>query len=436
MELHERVARGAIPLPGLEDSSFAESFDRYAGKRVVLLGECSHGTSEFYRARAAISRRLVETHGFDFVAVEADWPDAAAVDALIGGEVAAAGPRQQPFQRFPRWMWRNREFAGFVGWMREFNAGRDADSRVGFHGLDIYNLSAAITTVLAYLDQHDPEAAKVARERYGCLMPWQKEPAGYGQVALARGHADCEKAVVAQCMEMLQRHLVEFGEGRARGALLDAAHSARLVAAAERYYRLMYYAGPESWNARDSHMFETLDLLLEAYGPDSKGIVWAHNSHIGDAANTEMGAVRDEINIGQLCRDRYGEAAALVGFGTHDGTVMAAHEWDGEAGVMRVRPSLDGSVEALCHQTGLASFLLDMEALDDDLRDALSAPRPERFIGVIYRPDTEYLSHYARVLLPRQFDGYAWFDRTQAVHAVDVAATPGDRVPDTFPFGV
>ncbi|HEX2082810.1 MAG TPA: erythromycin esterase family protein, partial [Xanthomonadaceae bacterium] len=432
--LPRRIADAAIPLAEPEEAAFADAFERYADCRVLLLGECSHGTSEFYRARAAITRRMIERHGFSFVAVEADWPDAAAIHRHVRDEPEPPDA-EPPFQRFPTWMWRNREFADLVQWLRGYNAGRDARDAIGFHGLDIYNLRGAIAAVLAYLDEHDPDAAAVARERYGCLTPWQKDPATYGRAVLTARYRDCERQVVRQCEELLRQHLQRVGQDGQ--ALLDAAHSARLVASAERYYRVMYYAGPESWNLRDSHMFETLELLLGAYGPESKAIVWAHNSHIGDARHTDMGAARGEYNIGQLCRERFGAQAALIGFGTDRGTVAAAHDWDGELEIMDVRPSREDSIERLCHDASTPRFLLDLRGgIDEALRNALREERLERFIGVIYRPDTELYSHYAGVALPGQFDGYVWFDQTRAVEPLgDQHPLPG-RVPETFPSGM
>jgi erythromycin esterase-like protein len=424
------IAEFATRLPSLDDAVFAQAFDRYADRRVVLLGECSHGTSEFYRARAEITKRLIAEHGFALVAVEADWPDAGAVNRFVRHH--APRLKAEPvFQRFPTWMWRNVEVAALIDWMREFNAGRPASAEAGFYGLDMYNLSASIASVLDYLGQVDPEAAAIARRRYGCLTPWQDEPAVYGRAVLTAGYESCEDAVVKQCRELLQNRLEyarEDGE-----EFLDAAQNARLVTAAERYYRIMYYGGAESWNLRDTHMFETLDNLLKAYGPQAKAVVWAHNSHIGDARFTDMGTQRGELNLGQLCRERFGDEAALIGFGTHTGSVAAAHDWDDDMQVMRVRPSLPESVERLCHDTGIASFLLDLR--DRSVREALIDWHLERFIGVIYRPDTERLSHYAGVCLPGQFDAYVWFDETTAVTPLGPQhARPG--VPETYPFGL
>jgi erythromycin esterase-like protein len=315
------IAAAAEPLPDFDDDAFGALVDRFADRRVVLMGEASHGTAEFYRARAALTRRLVERHGFSIVAVEADWPDAAAVDRYVRHREGAAA--EPPFQRFPTWMWRNAEVDGLVEWMREHNAGvADPDRRVGFYGLDLYNMRGSIAAVLDYLDTVDPEAAGVARERYGCLTPWQREPATYGRAVLTRGYHECEAAVVAQCRDLLRRQL-DYA-ARDGASFLDAAQNARLVASAERYYRIMYYGGAGAWNLRDTHMFEALGHLLEAGGPEARAVVWAHNSHIGDARHTARAQRQGEFNIGQLCRERFGDAAALVGFGTHAGTVAAA----------------------------------------------------------------------------------------------------------------
>ncbi|MBS7455751.1 protein-L-isoaspartate(D-aspartate) O-methyltransferase [Coralloluteibacterium stylophorae] len=427
------VAEAMEPLPDPDDPAFGRMFERFAGRRVVLLGEASHGTSEFYQARAAITRHLVEHHGFTIVAVEADWPDAAALNRHVRHlpPRRATGP---VFQRFPTWMWRNTDVLGLIGWLHAHNAGRGRERQAGFYGLDMYSIAASIGAVLEYLDSVDPEAAKVARERYGCLTPWQKEPSTYGRAVLRGGYEKCERDVVRQCQELLARQLDYAGEDGER--FLDAAQNARLVASAERYYRVMYYGGAESWNLRDTHMFETLEHLLDAHGPQSKAIVWAHNSHIGDARHTEMGSMRGELNIGQLCREHFGEEAALIGFGTHAGTVAAASDWDGEMEVMRVRPSRADSVERLFHDAGIALGLLDLRRdVHEPLRRRLLESRLERFIGVIYRPATELHSHYAEASLPQQFDAWVWFDETRAVTPLGPQHA-GEGAPETWPFGL
>jgi protein-L-isoaspartate(D-aspartate) O-methyltransferase len=429
----QMIAEAAEPLPDFDDPAFGAMFDKYADARVVLLGEASHGTAEFYRARAAITRRLIERHGYTIVAVEADWPDASAINRHVRHLRRPAGA-QPPFRRFPTWMWRNTDVAAFVDWLRSHNAGRPAPRQAGFYGLDLYNMGGSIAAVLDYLDDVDPEAAAIARERYGCLTPWQRDPAVYGRAVLSASYRTCEDAVVRQLRELLERQLDysrEDGE-----SFLDAAQNARLVASAERYYRVMYYGGAESWNLRDTHMFETLQHLLQAHGPQSKAVVWAHNSHIGDARHTDMGAVRGELNIGQLCRERLGSSTALIGFGTHAGTVAAASDWDGDMEVKRVRPSRSDSYERLCHDAGLPRFVLDLrEGRHAALRRRLLASRLERFIGVIYRPETELASHYADASLPLQFDAFAWFDETTAVTPLGPEHV-AHGVPDTYPFGL
>ena len=430
----ELVAAAAEPLPDFDDPAFGASFERFADARVVLLGECSHGTAEFYRARAAITQYLIENHGFNLLTLEADWPDAAALNRHVRG-LRSRDDDSSVFQRFPHWMWRNAEFSALVAWLKKHNDGRAEHDQTGVYGLDLYNMDESITTVLHYLDEVDPEAATIARERYGCLTPWQHDPATYGRAMLTDRFRTCESAVVQQCRDLLDNKL-EYAQHNGE-RFLDAAQSARLITSAERYYRTMYYGGAESWNLRDTHMFETLNHLLDAHGAEAKAIVWAHNSHIGDARHTDMGVSRGEHNVGQLCREKYGDGARLIGFGTHTGTVAAANDWDGDVQVMDVRPSHSDSIERLCHDNAPSASLLDLrESRNPALHHALSAPLLERFIGVIYRPDTEMESHYSEVSVSRQFDAYVWFDETQAVTPlISAHQEPTGKVPDTFPFG-
>jgi protein-L-isoaspartate(D-aspartate) O-methyltransferase len=426
------IRESAEPFTDLETADLGALLDRIGNCRVVLLGEATHGTSEFYRMRARITRELVEKKGFNFVAVEADWPDAAQIDRYVRHRPSTSGMRETTFSRFPTWMWRNREVAGFVEWLREHNAGRALEDRVSFHGLDLYSLYGSIGGVLKYLQDVDPEAAQVARLRYGCLSPWEQDPALYGRAALIRRFAMCEADVVATLADLLRKRL-EYEE-RDSERFMDAVQNARIVANAERYYRVMYYGSAESWNLRDQHMFDTLQSLLSFRGDSSKAVVWEHNSHIGNAAATEMSA-RGELNIGQLVREEHGDGAYLLGFGTDHGTVAAATDWDGEMEIKRVRPSHPESYERLCHDSGIPAFLLPLrEPRKPEVREELAPPRLERAIGVIYRPDTELMSHYFQAVLPWQFDEYCWIDETRAVTPLAPEAHAG--MPETYPFGL
>jgi protein-L-isoaspartate(D-aspartate) O-methyltransferase len=425
----------AEPLPSVDTTSPAIDalLDRIGEAKVVLLGEATHGTSEFYRLRATITRELITRKGFSFVAVEGDWPDCARVDARVRGTRPPTAVDFVPFSRFPTWMWRNREVQTFVRWLRDDNAARSPGSAVGFHGLDIYSLFTSISVVLAYLDEVDPAAARVARARYGTLTPWQRDPAAYGQAVLAGRYASSEEPVVRMLRDLLERRLDYARRDGER--FVDAAQNARVVASAEQYYRAMYYGAATSWNLRDRHMFDTLRTLFALHGPGAKGVVWAHNSHVGDARATEMSR-RGELNVGELCRESYREQAYIVGFGTDHGSVAAASEWGGPLERKRVRPAHELSYERLCHESGLPAFLLHLrEPQRQSVRDELMSSRLERAIGVIYRPETELASHYFEASLPRQFDEYVWIDESRAVEPLE-AAPPPDAESDTFPFGL
>ena len=428
--LSRLMAETAEPFGDLHE--LCDLVERFSDRKVVMLGEATHGTAEFYQARARITEMLVDRHGFNIVAVEADWPDAAVYDAYVRGLPRPVLPKSV-FTRFPTWMWRNGQVADFLDRLKEINATiADPDRKAGFYGLDIYSLGASIEAVLHYLDKVDPQAARVARERYGCLVPWRAEPARYGRMALSRGYAVCEKPVADALTDLLRKrldYLTKDGE-----AFFDAEQNARIVAGAEQYYRAIYYGDAASWNLRDQHMFDTLDRLLAERGPDAKAVVWAHNSHIGNAAFTEMGQVRGEHNIGQLARQRFGEDAALIGFGTDRGTVAAASDWDGDMEIKRVRPARDDSYEGRSRDTGIAAFLLETgPGQRETVRSELAEPLLERAIGVIYRPETELLSHYFQAELSRQFDAWIWFAETQAVAARPVHAHGPD---ETYPFGL
>jgi protein-L-isoaspartate(D-aspartate) O-methyltransferase len=316
--------------------------------------------------------------------------------------------------------------------LRDHNADRQPRQRTAIYGLDLYSLYTSIGSVLRYLDDVDPDSARVARQRYACLTPWQSDPAAYGHAALTGGFRTCEREVVGMLADILRKHSDYAAHDGER--FLDAAQNARLVTDAERYYRIMYYGSRASWNLRDTHMFDTLKSLLAFHGGEAKAIVWAHNSHVGDAAATEM-AARGEHNIGRLCSEEFGSNVYSIGFGTDSGTVAAASDWGGAMEVKTVRPALDRSYESLCHETGLPRFMLPLRLpASAAVRSGLEKPRLERAIGVIYRPETELASHYFQAVLPRQFDEYIWFDKTSAVTPLVTKALEG--LPDTYPFGV
>ncbi|HEU4420724.1 MAG TPA: protein-L-isoaspartate(D-aspartate) O-methyltransferase [Planctomycetota bacterium] len=426
------IAHSAEPFADTESVDWRALRERIGNARVVLLGESTHGTAEFYRFRARLTRDLVEKAGFTIVAAEADWPDAARIDHYVRDREV---PRSewQAFARFPTWMWRNREFAAFVDWLRTHNLGRSPDRRVRFAGLDLYAMHNSIDVVLRYLDSVDPEAAAVARHRYGCLTPWQSDPAAYGRAVLTGSYRSCEHEVVRTLEQLLQERLAH--DRLADEHLFEAIQNARTVADAERYYRAMYYGSHESWNLRDRHMCDCLRQLLAFHDSDAKIVVWAHNSHVGDARATEMSA-RNEWNLGQLCRQELSDDGVyLIGFGTDHGTVAAASYWGGEVEFKQVRPALPASYERACHDSGVPSFVLPLQRpRDPDLRTMLAAPRLQRAIGVIYRPETERASHYYHAELPGQFDEFVWFDATTAVSPL--TTTDLEDVPDTYPFGL
>lgn len=432
-EAAQAVRAASRRLPALEDhDAFGALFDAYADAKVVLLGEATHGTSEFYRARAAITRRLIERHGFTIVAVEADWPDAARIDAYVRHRDPEPA-REEAFSRFPTWMWRNMEVRNFTHWMRAHNERLPMERRAEFRGLDVYSLNGSIDAVLSYLDRVDPEEAGEARARYGCLSPWQADPARYGRAVLQGKKRACDQALLDQLDDLLDKRM-EYSKADGGEAYFDAVQNARIVRSAEHYYRIMYQGSTESWNLRDRHMFDTLQSVMARQGEGAKAVVWAHNSHIGNAASTAMGW-QGEFNIGELCRTAYGDEAVLIGFGTDRGTVAAASDWDGPMEVKTVRPARPDSHERIFRDAGIPYALTDWRAHEHrDLREILAHPRLERAIGVVYRPETELYSHYFEAVLSEQFDAYVWFEETKAV--TPLPAGPQVGAADTYPFGL
>jgi len=408
--------------------------------RLVLLGEASHGTHEFYDQRAQITKRLIREKGFNAVAVEADWPDAYRVNRYVRGasqdvsaEQALAG-----FKRFPTWMWRNAEVLDFVGWLRKHNDDAGPKAAVGFYGLDLYSLHASIDAVLTYLRKVDPEAARRARYRYACFDHFGEDTQAYGYATTFGMAESCEQEVLGQLIE-LQRRAADYAsrDGRvANDEFFFAEQNARLVKNAEQYYRSMFRGRVETWNRRDAHMVETLEALvahLTSRGQKPKIVVWEHNSHLGDARATEIGEA-GEFNVGQLVRERHGAEAVLVGFTTHHGTVTAASDWDTPAERKRVRPALPDSYEALFHEVNVERFTLDLRT--GAHVEGLRTERLERAIGVVYLPETERMSHYFHARLPEQFDAVLHFDETRAVEPLERISVPSGEVAETFPSGV
>jgi erythromycin esterase-like protein len=440
--LIEALRGAAYPLAG-GARDYDPLLERIGKARFALLGEASHGTHEFYRERAEITKRLITEKNFKAVAVEADWPDAYRVNRYVrglGNDVDAAEALAD-FRRFPRWMWRNTVVVEFIEWLRAHNAALPKGAeKVGFYGLDLYSLHTSMKAVLHYLEKVDPGAARIARKRYSCFDHFGEDAQAYGLLTRLNLSRSCEEEVVSQLVE-LQRRATDYaprGGPSADEELFYAEQNARLVQNAEAYYRALYLEEVSSWNLRDRHMAEALDVLVNYLGRKGGGakvVVWEHNSHLGDARATEMGQ-RGEMNVGQLARAKYGADAALIGFTTHHGTVTAASDWGRPAERKPVRPALAGSYEALFHAAQRGHYLL-VWTEGDLVAGRLRVPRLERAIGVIYRPDTERQSHYFRARLPDQFDAVLHFDETRAVEPLEATSEwEAGAVPETFPFAV
>jgi erythromycin esterase-like protein len=426
-------------------ADFDPLLDLIGSAPVVLLGEATHGTHEFYRVRAEITKRLIREKGFSAIAVEADWPDAWRVNRYVRGRPGDDDATEAlgGFVRFPQWMWRNADVLDFVGWLRAHNEGLGDEGRMaGFYGLDLYSLHASMRAVLEYLEVVDPEAAGRAARRYACFDRFGQDPQVYGRATTLGLTPSCESEVLRQLRELQQR-AGEYARRDGRLAPEDrffAEQNARVVASAEQYYRAMFSSRAGSWNIRDGYMAAVLEELrsfLATQRPDARVVVWAHNSHLGDARATEM-ALQGEFNLGQLVRDRYGRKAILVGFTTSRGTVTAARDWDAPAERRTVVPALEGSVEALLHETFGDNRFFDLRT-PNGARRALTPPRLERAIGVVYRPETERMSHYFHASLAHQFDALFHYDATRAVEPL--SRTPlweqGDMEPaETWPFAV
>lgn len=436
--LRAALREAAHPLLGAP-TDYDPLLEAIGEARFVLLGEASHGTHEFYRRRAEITQRLIAEKHFTAVAVEADWPDAFRVNRFVQGDDddATAEEALAGFQRFPLRMWRNREVLAFLTWLKEYNSQRSIARPVGFYGLDLYSLYRSIEAVISYLERVDPEAARLARARYACFEQFGEESEDYGYATGFHLSPSCEQEVITQLVDLQQQNSVYR---RRDGQMIEddsfsAVQNARLVKNAEKYYRSMFSERRSSWNVRDQHMAETLNELvahLEQQTGPARVVLWAHNSHLGDARATEMGQA-GEINVGQLVRERYAQDAFLIGLSTDHGTVTAASAWGAAHERKRVRPALAESYEALFHETALAAFLLPLRG-ESRAVHLLSEPRLERAIGVIYRPQTERISHYFTARLPAQFDALLYVDETHAVEPLDRTETwEQGALPETYP---
>ncbi|HMJ04618.1 MAG TPA: erythromycin esterase family protein [Chthoniobacterales bacterium] len=445
-KIDDKVERDAVVIRrDAHEISSASDYDalvEMAGAaQCVLIGEASHGTHEFYATRAALTRRLIAENGFYAIGLEADWPDMFRVHRFVQGrsEDADARTALSDFRRFPGWMWRNTVVLEFVEWLRNWNTGRKTpDTRVGMYGLDLYSMHSSIEAVLRYLDQTDPAAARRARDRYACFEHFSVEPQLYGHATVVRGKEPCEDEVIAQLVDV-RRKYADFNsrDGHvAEEEFFSAEQNARLVMNAERYYRSMFHGRDESWNLRDSHMLETLsELFAHLDGGQAKIIVWAHNSHLGDARATEMSA-RGEWNLGQLVRERLGSRAFAIGFSTYGGTVTAASDWGEPAENKRLRPAWPGSYEEFFHATRLPRFWLDLRA-DNAATSLLRHERLQRAIGVICRPETERSSHYFYARLPEQFDAMIHLDETRALEPLErTSQWERAELPETYPEGL
>ena len=415
-DIVDHVKTKAKAFMGINDYPIDGLIDRIGDARVVLLGEASHGTSEFYMMRQEITKALIEKKGFNFVSAEADWSDAEQIDGYVRHKQSHID--WMPFNRFPQWMWKNKEVLDFVEWLKTYNLKHK--NEVGFYGLDLYGLKNSINLVIDYLEKIDVQLANLAKTRYGCIAPYLSDPALYGKMVLSKQLVSCEDDILKMLVDLLKNktrlnHSPEY---------FYAYQNANVVVDAEHYYKAMYYGSAESWNLRDFHMFHTLKSLLSYFGPDTKAIVWAHNSHIGNALATEMYS-RGEINIGHLCKEHFRNKSYHIGFGTYIGTVAAAHNWGDKMEIMKVNGALPNSYENLFHKTGINSFALPLREKDSGkkLRKLLNTPKLERAIGVMYRPKTERMSHYFHAVLPSQFDDYIWFNTSQAVTPITVTGT-------------
>jgi erythromycin esterase len=400
--------------------------------RIVLLGEASHGTHEFYTWRDRISRRLITEKGFGFIAVEGDWPDCYTVNRYAKGWDDGGSARDvlHAFSRWPTWMWANEEVVALVEWLREHNRGLPDARKAGFYGLDVYSLWESIDVVTRYLEKVDPRLAERARQAYGCFDPFEDDVQEYAW-ATQTVPTDCEEEVL-QALTALRQKGPDFRRDDPE-AFFNAEQNALVATNAEHYYRTMIRGGPASWNVRDTHMMETLDRLLKHHGPGSKAIVWEHNTHVGDARATDMAAA-GMVNVGQLAREKYGDEVAIVGFGSHAGSVIAGTQWGAPMQAMPVPEARRGSWEDLFHRASPEDKLVLLEGFDE-VPGALDR-RGHRAIGVVYHPGREAHGNYVPTVLPYRYDAMLYIDRSTALAPLHLTPVPDHEVPETYPSGM
>lgn len=430
-KLVQHVARVATPLGGPADLD--PLLERIGDARYVLLGEASHGTSEYYQWRARISQRLIREKSFSFIAVEGDWPDCYRVNRYVKGFPDSETDAREvldAFVRWPTWMWANQEIVDLAEWLHRHNTGLPEDRKVGFYGLDVYSLWDSLYAVLGYLRKADPTALPAARRAFLCFEPYGEDVQEYAR-ATALVPSACQNEVIALLKALRTREPPSRAGGRED--YFAAEQNALVLKNAEAYYRAMVQGGPESWNIRDRHMTETLERLMHHHGPDTRAIVWEHNTHVGDARYTDM-ADDGMVNVGQLVRERHaGEGVVVVGFGSYRGTVIAAQEWEAPMEEMAVPPGREGSWEDVLHRAGEADKLL----LLDDVREAgdFLEERGHRAIGVVYHPEYEQFGNYVPTVLPRRYDAFCHIDETHALHPLHLRPAL-EKLPETYPWGV
>jgi erythromycin esterase-like protein len=419
----------ATPAPQID---LDQLMDRIGDAHYVLLGEASHGTHEYYTWRSQISKRLIMEKGFSFIAVEGDWPDCYQINRYIKGYSDAGANAlevMQNFNRWPTWMWANWEIVALTEWLRQHNKGLTYSKKVGFYGLDVYSLWESLDAMMNYLKKEDPQAARVVERAIQCFAPYGEEAQEYA-IATKYFSQSCREELIQVLQEVRKKSLSYDHDPEAS---LNTEQNAIVALNAERYYQAMVSFGSESWNIRDTHMAETLDRLVKFHGEGTKAIVWEHNTHIGDARYTDM-RHENMVNVGQLAREAYGaKDVVLVGFGSYEGTVIAADTWEAPMQRMQVPPAKPSSVEAILHNDGLGDQLLLLD--EPEVRERFNRKLGHRAIGVVYHPERERFGNYVPTLLPSRYDAFIFLDKTQALHPLKMPAS-GHQTPETFPFGV